>query len=157
MDYKDYYKILGVDKKADANEIKKAFRALAVKYHPDKNPGNKEAEEKFKQANEANEVLSNPEKRKQYDELGENWQQGGYSKTQGILLEAAELASNNIVDLVEEMRLIFRIFSNNFLVGKQEQIQANREKVVIMKPNLRSVWKRLTTVQQELFSLKMKN
>jgi curved DNA-binding protein len=75
MDYKDYYKILGIDKKASKEEIKKAFRSLAVKHHPDKNPGNKEAEEKFKLVNEANEVLSNPEKRKKYDELGENWQQ----------------------------------------------------------------------------------
>lgn len=75
MDYKDYYKILGVDKKASQGEIKKAFRTLAVKYHPDKNPDNKTAEEQFKLANEANEVLGNPEKRKKYDELGENWQQ----------------------------------------------------------------------------------
>ncbi len=75
MDYKDYYKILGVDKKATASEIKKAYRGLAVKHHPDKNPGNKESEEKFKLINEANEVISDPEKRKKYDELGENWQQ----------------------------------------------------------------------------------
>jgi curved DNA-binding protein len=75
MDYKDYYKVLGVDKKASPDEIKKAYRTLAVKHHPDKNPGNKEAEEKFKLANEANEILSNPEKRKKYDELGENWKQ----------------------------------------------------------------------------------
>ena len=57
MDYKDYYKILGVKKDASADEIKKAYRKLAVKYHPDKNAGNKAAEEKFKEANEANEVL----------------------------------------------------------------------------------------------------
>jgi curved DNA-binding protein len=75
VEYKDYYKVLGVDKKATQDEIKKAFRVLAVKYHPDKNPGNKEAEETFKLANQANEVLSNPEKRKKYDELGEKWQQ----------------------------------------------------------------------------------
>lgn len=73
MEYKDYYKILGVDKKASQDEIKKAYRKLAVKYHPDKNVGNKEAEEKFKQINEANEVLSDPDKRKKYDELGEDW------------------------------------------------------------------------------------
>lgn len=73
MEYKDYYKILGVDKKASQDEIKKAFRKLAVKYHPDKNQGDKEAEAMFKQVNEANEVLSDPEKRKQYDLLGENW------------------------------------------------------------------------------------
>lgn len=75
MDYKNYYKVLGVDKKASQDEIKKAFRKLAVKYHPDKNKDNKAAEEKFKLANEANEVLSDPEKRKKYDELGENWRQ----------------------------------------------------------------------------------
>jgi curved DNA-binding protein len=75
VEYKDYYKVLGVDKKASQDEIKKAYRILAVKHHPDKNPDNKEAEEKFKLANEANEVLSNPTKRKKYDELGENWQQ----------------------------------------------------------------------------------
>ncbi len=75
MDFKDYYKVLGVDRKASADEIKKAYRKLAVKYHPDKNPGNKSAEEKFKEMNEAYEVLGNEEKRKKYDELGENWNQ----------------------------------------------------------------------------------
>ena len=81
MDYKDYYKVLGVDKSATADSIKKAYRKLAVKYHPDKNPGDTAAEEKFKEANEAYEVLSDAEKRRKYDELGENWkhyqQQGG--------------------------------------------------------------------------------
>lgn len=75
MEYKDYYSILGVSKSASQDEIKKAFRKLAVKYHPDKNPGNKTAEEKFKEITEANEVLSDPEKRKQYDRLGANWKQ----------------------------------------------------------------------------------
>jgi curved DNA-binding protein len=73
MDYKDYYKILGVDKKASQDEIKKAYRKLAVKYHPDKNPGNKEAEERFKEIGEAYEVLGDAEKRKKYDSLGVNW------------------------------------------------------------------------------------
>lgn len=80
MDFKDYYKILGVERNASADDIKKAYRKLAVKYHPDKNPGNKEAEEKFKEINEANEVLGDAEKRKKYDKLGANWknyQQGG--------------------------------------------------------------------------------
>jgi curved DNA-binding protein len=75
VDYKDYYKILEIDKKATPEEIKKAYRVLAKKYHPDKNLGDKKAEENFKLVNEANEVLSDPEKRKQYDDLGENWQQ----------------------------------------------------------------------------------
>tara|TARA_R110002049_G_scaffold265234_3_gene441360 strand:- start:1540 stop:2418 length:879 start_codon:yes stop_codon:yes gene_type:complete len=83
MDYKDYYNILGVPKTATEAEIKKAFRKLAVKYHPDKNQGDKVAEEKFKEANEANEVLSNPEKRKQYDELGANWKNYQQAGNQG--------------------------------------------------------------------------
>jgi curved DNA-binding protein len=77
MEYKDYYKILGVDKKASEAEIKKAYRKLAVQYHPDKNPGNKEAEDKFKLINEAHEVLGDPAKRIKYDELGENWNKFG--------------------------------------------------------------------------------
>jgi len=73
MDFKDYYKILGIAKTATADDIKKAYRKLAVKYHPDKNAGNIPAEEKFKEIKRPNEVLSNPEKRKKYDELGEDW------------------------------------------------------------------------------------
>ncbi len=75
MEFKDYYKILGVDKSANADDIKKAYRKLAKKFHPDKNPGDKSAEEKFKEVTEANEVLSDPEKRKKYDMLGSNWKQ----------------------------------------------------------------------------------
>ena len=73
MEFKDYYKILGVEKSATKEEISKAFRKLALKYHPDKNPNNKAAEEKFKEITEAHEVLSDPEKRKKYDALGANW------------------------------------------------------------------------------------
>jgi curved DNA-binding protein len=75
MEFKDYYKILGVEKSATKEEISKAFRKLAVKYHPDKNPNNKAAEEKFKEITEAHEVLGDPEKRKKYDTLGANWNQ----------------------------------------------------------------------------------
>ena len=81
MEYKDYYKVLGVDKKASQEDIKKAYRKLAVKYHPDKNPGDKKAEDKFKEINEANDVLGDAAKRKKYDELGANWQayeKGGF-------------------------------------------------------------------------------
>src|SRR5688572_29822025 len=73
MDFKDYYSTLGVAKTATDKEIKQAFRKLARKYHPDVNPGDKAAEAKFKEVNEANEVLSDPDKRKKYDELGANW------------------------------------------------------------------------------------
>ncbi|WP_397300738.1 DnaJ C-terminal domain-containing protein [Nonlabens ulvanivorans] len=74
MKFIDYYKILGVEKNASENDIKKAYRKMARKYHPDLNPNDKEAETKFKQLNEANEVLSNPENRKKYDQYGENWE-----------------------------------------------------------------------------------
>lgn len=80
MEYKDYYKILGVEKNADEKQIKKAYRRLAREFHPDMKPGDKAAEARFKEINEANEVLSDPEKRRKYDELGQNyqrWQQAG--------------------------------------------------------------------------------
>jgi curved DNA-binding protein len=74
MAYIDYYKILGISKSATESDIKKAYRKLARKYHPDLNPNDKQAEKKFKEINEANEVLSNAENRKKYDEYGEHWQ-----------------------------------------------------------------------------------
>ncbi len=77
FDFKDYYKILGVDKKANEKDIRQAYRKLARQYHPDVNPGDKSAEDKFKEINEANEVLSDPEKRKKYDELSTYYQQYG--------------------------------------------------------------------------------
>jgi curved DNA-binding protein len=80
MEYKDYYKILGVERNASEAEIKSAFRKLALQYHPDRNPGNKDAEEKFKEINEAYEVLSDPEKRARYEQVGDSysrWQQRG--------------------------------------------------------------------------------
>lgn len=77
VDYKDYYAILGVNKDASAKEIKQAFRKLARQHHPDVNPNDKSAEERFKEINEANEVLSDPEKRQKYDEMRQYYQQYG--------------------------------------------------------------------------------
>jgi curved DNA-binding protein len=80
MDYKDYYKILGVERKATEGDIRKAYRKLAMQYHPDRNPGDKQAEERFKEINEAYQVLSDPTKRTHYDRLGSDyssWQRRG--------------------------------------------------------------------------------
>lgn len=74
MEFVDYYQILGVDKNASTDDIKKAYRKLARTHHPDLNPNDKEAHKKFQQINEANEVLSDPEKRKKYDQYGKDWQ-----------------------------------------------------------------------------------
>ncbi|HIK09647.1 MAG TPA: J domain-containing protein [Oscillatoriaceae cyanobacterium M33_DOE_052] len=76
-DFKDYYAILGINKGANAEEIKKAYRRLARKYHPDMNPGNAQAEAKFKEISEAYEVLSDPDKRRKYDQYGQYWKQAG--------------------------------------------------------------------------------
>src|SRR5688572_26149017 len=73
MEFVDYYQALGVDKNASEEDIKKAYRKLARKYHPDLNPNDKEAHKKFQQINEANEVLSDAEKRKKYDQYGKDW------------------------------------------------------------------------------------
>jgi len=83
MDFKDYYKILGVSKTASVEEIKKEYRKLAIKYHPDKNQGNKKAEEKFKEINEAYDILGNPKKREKYDQMGEHWNAHGENQKQG--------------------------------------------------------------------------
>ena len=74
MDFVDYYKILGIEKTATPKDIKSAYRKLARKFHPDLNPGNKDANRNFQQINEANEVLSDPEKRKKFDQYGKDWQ-----------------------------------------------------------------------------------
>lgn len=76
MEFIDYYKVLGISKEATTDEIKKAYRKLARKLHPDINPNDKEAQSKFQKLNEANEVLSNPEKRKKYDKYGKDWENG---------------------------------------------------------------------------------
>ena len=110
MDYKDYYKILGVEKNASTDDIKKAYRKLAVKYHPDRNPDDKVAEEKFKEINEANEVLSNPDKHKRYDEFGENWEYfqqggGGQGRSSGGQRQGGQKATFTAEDFADDEHL----------------------------------------------------
>ncbi len=114
MAFIDYYKILGIDKKSSEAEIKKAYRKLARKHHPDLNPNNKEAEQKFKDINEANEVLSSPENRKKYDKYGKDWKHGdAYEAAQSQQqsqrqyqhqgFEGADFGGNDYSDFFESM------------------------------------------------------
>ena len=100
---RDYYEVLGVSRGADAVEIKKAYRKLAIQYHPDKNPGNKEAEEKFKEAAEAYDVLSNEEKRRRYDQFGHAGLGGGAEGFGGGMSmdDISEIFSVVLVGLVD--------------------------------------------------------
>jgi molecular chaperone DnaJ len=96
MEKRDYYEVLGVAKDASADEIKKAYRKLAIKYHPDKNPGDKDAEEKFKEAAEAYDVLGNEEKRKRYDQFGHNMGPQGFGGGQGGFYSSGGMSMEDI-------------------------------------------------------------
>lgn len=115
-DFKDYYAILGVSKTATAEEIKRAYRKLARKYHPDVNPGNAKAEEQFKTLNEANEVLSNLETRQKYDQFGQYWKQGaaGDAPPRGTTANSAGFDPSSNFDQYGD----FDSFINDLLGGR---------------------------------------
>ncbi len=102
-DFKDYYQILGVSKTASSEEIKKAYRKLARKYHPDLNQGDKQAEQRFKEINEAQEVLSDPEKRAKYDQFGQYWQQGTMGTPPGAGMGADFGQYGSFDDFINEL------------------------------------------------------
>ncbi len=104
--FKDYYNILGVSRSSSADDIKKKFRKLALKYHPDRNPGNKTAEAKFKEITEAYEVLSDPEKRTKYDQFGKYWQQAGSSAASagGVNFDGVDFSQyGNFEEFINEL------------------------------------------------------
>ncbi len=112
---RDYYEVLGIAKNAGDSEIKKAYRVLAKKYHPDMNPGDKEAEKKFKEASEAYAILSDPEKRKQYDQFGHAAFEGGLMSREvsRALIEKAAGAAEEAVSTSPEW--ILAIYSAIYL------------------------------------------
>ena len=139
MEYKDYYKILGVDRNANETDIKRAYRKLALKYHPDRNPNNPPAEEKFKEINEAYQVLSDPQKRARYDQLGESYAQwqahgaptGGFNWEDWSTVRTGGGSRINIEDLEGilggEFSEFFRnIFGGMYNTGSRTQNQRRR-------------------------------
>jgi len=123
MAFIDYYKILGVSKKATESDIKKAYRKLARKYHPDLNPNQKDAEQKFKEVNEANEVLSHPENRKKYDAYGEHWEHAeDYEKANN----RNSIKDLQVINIAAIQKKIFQISLGLCLVVGHHNLVANK-------------------------------
>ncbi|HEY5746315.1 MAG TPA: J domain-containing protein [Chryseolinea sp.] len=124
MEFIDYYKILGIDKNASADDIKKAYRKLARKLHPDLNPNDKEAHKKFQEINEANEVLSDPEKRKKYDQYGKDWQHAEHFEQQRQSRPRQEHQTTAGYDFSDEGGDFSSFFESMFGDAARQQQQA---------------------------------
>jgi curved DNA-binding protein len=162
QNFRNYYDILGVARNASADEVKKAFRKLARRYHPDVNPGDKDAEDKFKDLNEAYEVLSDEDKRLQYDQFTQFWQQGGFNRktsnrnnTKGATSEGDFSQYRDFNSFVEQLRN--RNYTNTATRTAQEptRVRVNTtdayrpgttrtEKVINSRPNRRDIEAKLT-------------
>jgi curved DNA-binding protein len=163
----DYYKILGIARSASEADIKSAYRKLAVKYHPDKNKGDKAAEEKFKEINEAYQVLSDPEKRKKYDAYGENWkyaqeQEGqgqGYSSSSGPGNRGQGFTQDDIFGNGQDFSDFFRsAFGENFSGRSQQKMKGEdyQAEVSLTLEEVYSGASRLMEVSGEKLNLKLK-
>ncbi|RMG30425.1 MAG: J domain-containing protein [Bacteroidetes bacterium] len=126
MQYKDYYGILGVGKKASQEEIKKAHRKLAFRYHPDQNPDNKNAEEKFKEISEAYQVLGDPKKRRQYDLLGAHWKKFGQSGFDDFVHQWQQQRKGSKVEFEADLGDLFNNgdFFSSFFGGKGRDVES---------------------------------
>ena len=142
---RNYYEILGVSKNAPSEEIKKAYRTLARRYHPDRNPGNKAAEDKFKDINEAYEVLSDMSKRSQYDRFSKVWSKRGFGGRNGKSTSVNDFDSfvrnerSNVSNTATAERYRSRVSDDNFRPGTTK-----RERVVNPRPNRRDIEAKLT-------------
>lgn len=143
MAYIDYYKILGVDKSASQDDIKKAFKKLARKYHPDLNPDDPNAKQRFQEINEANEVLGDPEKRKKYDQYGENWkhadefeaQRQRYQQQGGGGFGGEPIGRRKAGSPAWGEMVSFRTFSNRYSVLVEEEDVLPHSGVRTIMPN----------------------
>jgi len=136
MDYKDYYKTLGVDRNASQDEIKKAFRKLARQYHPDMNKGDSGAEEKFKEINEANEVLSDPEKRQKYDQFGTHWQQYERARPDLLILDLnlPKISGFRLLELVRSESQVPVLILTAYDFAEAEEVARHRPDAFVKKP-----------------------
>ena len=168
MAFLDYYKVLGVEKSASQDDIKKAYRKLARKYHPDLNPDNAEAKKKFQEINEANEVLTDPEKRKQYDQYGENWKHGeeyekaqqqygsrsGGSSAQGNPFEGFDFDYSGNYDTGEYSDFFEQMFGSRFGGGGGRRTSFRGQDY---NASLELTLQQAATTHQQTFSINGKN